>query len=961
MLTKDGLKSEFAKQWKKHYQIELFRQKGFIRKACLHCGTHFWTLDPDRKLCGSPPCENYGFIGRPITKVRWDYVTAWREFEKFFRKNGHAGIPRYPVIDRWRPDLYFTIASIQDFQRIDGGSVVMEYPADPLVVPQVCLRFNDIENVGVTGRHHTCFIMGGQHSFGKYWKDRTIELNFEFINRVMGVPEKEITYTEDCWSMPDFSQFGPSLETFSRGLELANSVFSQFSAAGSASGYKELPQKVVDVGWGHERLVWFTNGTTTGYDAVFEPVIGWMLKKTGLKETGIFSKYSVLAGSLTTDEVKDMAKMRAKVAASLGISVGELNGIVEPMQALFAIADHAKTLLFAVADGGIPSNVGGGYNLRVLLRRSLSFMEDHEFGFDLLDIAGLHTRQLKPLFPDLKEGLEPLARVLSVEKSRYRTTAQKAAGIVQKELARGKPGRKTLARLYTSNGIAPEDVQHMARERGIEVNVPDDFYTKITEEHMVNKKDVEERLKLKLDASRLPTTRRLYYEKPYQKDFSATIIKVIGDWVALDQTLFYPEGGGQPADKGAIDSDGKVFVVKDVQKIGDTVLHRIPGSGLKANQRVRGRIDWNHRYVLMKMHTATHVLAGVTRKIMGRHIWQAGAQKGLKSSRLDLTHYERFMPEDLERIEKEANRVIGAELKVTTKFYPRKDAESKYGFVLYQGGASPGKDVRVVSVRGLDVEACGGTHLANTKEIGKFKIIRAERIQDGINRIVFTTSDSAKEFSDTEMAIYAGTVKELSKVSKNTGHIKPAGNVSKEISGATLILSVEPSILRQTTEKFSSEIMENQDKIKELSEELGLAKKTEDPLPKKPMSLTQAVKAMFGFWKSQRKEIERMVNEKAKLRVQGLKAKAKNNLICEIVKADRRELIEMAAGLSSQDPRLTVILANRDGDVVGISKTEDMGKAVRDLCRKAGGSGGGKPGFAQGKADPAELVKIMTN
>jgi alanyl-tRNA synthetase len=964
MLTKQGLKQQFAKEWKKHYQIGLFRDKGFMRKECPHCGQHFWTLDPDRKSCGTPPCENYGFIGKPITKVKWDYVTAWKAFEKFFKKNAHTSVPRYPVIDRWRPDLYFTIASIQDFQRIDSGSVVMEYPADPLVVPQVCLRFNDIENVGVTGRHHTSFIMPGQHSFGNYWKDRTIELNFRFINQVMGVPEREITYLEDMWSMPDFSQFGPSLETFSRGLELVNSVFSQFTASSPiASSYKDLPHKVVDVGWGHERLVWFSNGTTTGYDAVFEPVIKWMMKKTGIKETSLFNKYSVLAGSLTVDEVKDMAKMREKVAREIGVSVKELNSIVEPMQALYAIADHAKTLLFAVTDGGIPSNVGGGYNLRVVLRRSLSFMEDHKFDFGLEDIAELHAKQLRSMFPELGKGLDPLSKVLDVESRRYKTTAKKAISIVQKELTKGARAldEKALIRLYTSNGIAPEDVQHIAKEKGIEIKAPEEFYTKITEQHMANEKAKEEAGKeaLKLNISGLKATRRIYYEKPYQQEFKAKVVKVLGDWVILDQTCFYPEGGGQPADKGRLIVNGRHLEVKDVQKIGTVVVHKVPRSGLKPGQDILGKIDWEHRYALMKMHTSTHVLAGVARQIIGGHIWQAGAQKGRKASRLDLTHYERFSQEELKRIEKIVNSVIMKGIPVSTKFYPRKEAEAKYGFVLYQGGASPGKDVRVVSVKGLDVEACGGTHLANTKEIGTFKIIRAERIQDGVNRIEFATSDSAERVESSQLKIFTGTGNALINISNKSKYIKTPKDISGAILYAANELSVEPAILQPTVEKFGDEIKENQKKIDQLSDELDLKVKKEDPLKSKPKTLPEAVKNIFNFWKTQKKEIERMTKEKAKKQASLLVSKAKNNRISDIVKADRKELIAMAGDLINQNPKLTVVLANPAGDVVGMSKTEDMAKTIQVLCKKAGGSGGGKPGFAQGKADPSKLVKMM--
>ncbi|RLI98299.1 MAG: alanine--tRNA ligase [Candidatus Aenigmatarchaeota archaeon] len=954
MLTKDGLKKEFSRDWKQHYQVGLFMEKGFVRKKCQHCGKHFWTLDPDRKSCGSPPCDNYSFIGNPATKVKWDYVEAWKNFEKFFKKHSHASVPRYPVIDRWRPDLYFTIASIQDFQRIDGNSVVMEYPSDPLVVPQVCLRFNDIPNVGVTGRHHTCFIMPGQHSFGEYWKDRTIELNYKFINGVMGVPEKDITYTEDMWAMPDFSQFGPCLETFSRGLELVNSVFSQFTASGS--GYKELPQKVVDVGWGHERLVWFSNGTTTGYDAVFEPVMKWMLKKTGIKETGIFNRYSVLAGSLTVDEVDDMQAMRKKVADQIGTSVKELNSIVEPMQAMYAIADHAKSLLFAVTDGGIPSNVGGGYNLRVILRRSLSFMDEHGFGFDLNDVAEMHAKQLRPMFPELKDGLDPLAKVLDVEEGRYRRTSKKAVSIVRKELSKG-IGEDDLVRLYTSNGISPEEVQKIAKENGKDVMVPDDIYSKITDQHMTGEKGAEKQHSM--DVSGIPATKRLYYDDPYMKEFKAKVLKSVGEWIALDKTCFYPEGGGQPPDRGILLHEGKEFKVTDVQKIGEVIMHKIPGMRAKEGMMVDGMIDWDRRYTLMKMHSATHVLAGVTRNVIGGHIWQAGAQKGLKSSRLDLTHYERFTDGELSKIEKEVNAVIMRGLEISTRFYPRSEAESRYGFVLYQGGASPGKEVRVVSVKGLDVEACAGTHLSNTREIGKFKIIRSERIQDGVNRIEYAVSGSAEEFAKEEKALFDRVKSMMVALSKEVESIKETADISEELSKTADVFSVDAKSLPQTMQKFAKEIAQNQRKISKLSDELGLEKKPEKPLDGPANSMHEAAARIFEFWKSQRKEIDRMAKEKAKHESESLLSKARDNTIFEVLSLGRKELIETAGRLIDADPRLTVILANQAGDIVGMSKSRDMSREIKEICQKAGGSGGGRKEFAQGRVELSKLIKVM--
>jgi alanine--tRNA ligase len=661
MFTKESLKREFSKDWKKHYELEIFKEKGFHRRACKTCKKHFWTLDEKRNTCGDPPCQKYEFIGKPITKKKLDYVQTWREFEAFFRKNGHASVPRYPVIDRWRPDLFFTMASIQDFQRIDQGNMVFEYPAKDLVVPQMCLRFNDIPNVGVTGRHHTSFIMSGQHSFGGYWKDRCIELNFRFLTEVMGIPERELTYKEDIWTMPDFSAFGPCIETFSKGLELVNSVFMQFTK--TRNSYKELPLKVIDVGWGHERLAWFSQGTPTGYDAVFEPVIKFMRKETGLHDSQQLKDYARLAGNLNFDEAKDLKKSRQSIARRLGLTVKELHDLIEPMQALYAIADHTKTLLFAASDGGIPSNTGGGYNLRVLLRRALSFIKEFGFPFELERIAQLHSKQLHPLFPELSRSLDLFSKILEVEKERYNSTLHRAGNLVHRELKKGKISQETLTRLYTSNGIPPEMVEKEAKKQGIPFEIPPDFYVKITDQHMVGEKEKEEDA-VKLDTSDLPKTQLLYYETPYEKEFEAAVIKRFGPWVILDKTLFYPEGGGQPGDLGMLISGKNQYPVTNVQKIGDVIIHRV--DGVKANELVKGRINWEHRHQLMKMHTATHIIAGSVRKIVGKHTWQAGAQKGLASSRIDLTHYQAFTKDEVVRIEKLANEMVSKNERIHT-------------------------------------------------------------------------------------------------------------------------------------------------------------------------------------------------------------------------------------------------------------------------------------------------------
>ena len=972
-MTKDTLMERFRKSPERYWKVELFEREGFERKKCTSCGKFFWTLDPDRKLCGDPPCENYGFIGNPITKQKWDYVQAWKAFERFFTKRGHTSVPRYPVIDRWRPDLFFTIASIQDFQRLDKGNMVFEYPANPLVVPQVCLRFPDIQNVGVTGRHHTSFVMAGQHAFGHpkdgYFKERCLDLNFEFLNRVMGIPKRELVYVESLWAMPDLSAFGPSMETLSRGLELVNSVFMQFTKTGSS--FSELPIKVIDVGWGHERLVWFSQGTHTGYDAVFGPVITDLKKRAGLRDSELLERYSVLAGNLDIDEARNITKIREAVAKQLGVSAKQLAELIEPSQALYAITDHIKTLLFAITDGGIPSNVGGGYNLRVLVRRMLSFINDFSFDIDPVRVAELHIKHLKPMFPELSSGLDNFSRIIDTERERYEKTLEKTGILIQRELSsgKGKIDSSTMVRLYTSNGITPELFERVAREQGVDFSLPEDFYSSLTKEHLSGENKQKEDA-LRVDVSGIPKTRTLFYEKPYQKEFKARVVARLGSWVVLDRTLFYAEGGGQLSDRGTLWQGDRDFNIIDVQKLEDVILHKLDKPGkLRKGDAVSGEIDWERRLTLMKMHTCTHLVAGAARKIIGSHIWQAGAKKDLNSSRIDLTHYKAFTQEELHDIERLANDMVKKNQTVKSEFMPRGEAEKAYGFTLYQGGASPGRMIRVVNTaNGFDVEACGGTHLNNTGEIGLIKIIRTERIQDGVNRLEYTCGKPAFSYLSDQESIAREIIHALSETplaAKAVQSLKTGGDVSGDIQAASSVLSVEPRTLSSTFKRFIKELQDDHEHLNQLRVAVKLEPK---PLEqetfflnqsRRPQSISDLAEQVFAIWKNQKKALESMTEQSARHNASMLITKARAGRVLEVIPGDRKTLIEMANQALKISPKLTVILANQAGDMISMSRTGDASQALKEILDKTGGSGGGNKELAQGKTELSKLMKFI--
>lgn len=283
-LTKDELKNQFRKKWKKHYDLEVLKKYGFQRQRCKKCGKMFWAQEK-QDFCGDSSCVGYQFIGNPSGK-KHSYIDAWKTIEKYFIKTKpeHKSIYTYPSVARWRDDLYFTIASISDFQPyVVTGEV--KPPGNPLVVPQTCIRFGDLSNVGVTGRHMTSFTMIGQHAFNTkktglfYWKNEALNHDINML-KAFGIKEKEISFIEDVWM--GGGNFGPSIEFFVKGMEIGNCVFMQYQFMPDGSS-KELDTKVIDMGAGLERFAWVTQGTATVYEPAYDFVLKNMIKQAGLK------------------------------------------------------------------------------------------------------------------------------------------------------------------------------------------------------------------------------------------------------------------------------------------------------------------------------------------------------------------------------------------------------------------------------------------------------------------------------------------------------------------------------------------------------------------------------------------------------------------------------------------------------------------------------------------------------
>jgi alanyl-tRNA synthetase len=731
-LDKNQILKEFSADPDRYYKVKLFEEQGFIRKACTKCGRFFWTLDANRTLCPDDGTDTYSFIGDPPTTKRFDYTQSWKQVEEFFVKNNHTSVSRYPVVCRWRDDLYFTIASVVDFQRVMGSKVVFEFPANPLVVPQTCLRFNDLENVGVTGRHFSSFCMIGQHSIpenGGYWKDECVDLDFRLLTQQFGIKKEEVVFVEDVWS--GGGSFGSSLEYFVRGLELGNAVFTEFQ--GELGQHTTLDQKIIDMGAGLERFAWITNGTPTAYDCCFGPVNQILFEKIGIDSDSEMLKKYFTEIAREIDHFDDLNQVRRLAVKSAGITEDQVNKIITPLEGMYLIADHLRTLIFAIADGALPSNVGGGYNLRMMLRRINGTINQLNLKLDIDELIDAHIDYLKDTYPELDEKREDVKTILKLESSRYEESKIHMKKKAEKIREKGAPSVNELITLYESDGITPEYL----KEIDAISEIPSQFYSKLSDLHQSEKKKAITELPLE----ELPETETLFY-KDDPMEFEAKVIKVLGDQVVLDRTSFYARGGGQEPDLGTISE----FNVVNVDKHANIIVHKLEGGVPKEGDTVSCKVDETRRANITKNHTSTHIINVSSRGVLGSWIWQHSAFKDDDHARLDITHHSSLTDEQVKQIEDAANQMVKENYPVNIDYYDRGTAEQKYGFKIYQGGVVPVKSVRIVSIEDKDIEACGGTHVKKTGDIELIKITKTKRIQDGVVRIEFVSGPTAFQY-----------------------------------------------------------------------------------------------------------------------------------------------------------------------------------------------------------------------
>ena len=897
----------------KECDLKFFHSNDYIRKKCPKCKAFFWTLDKSQDLCGDKSCVEFSFIGNPFGKKKLSLSEVRESFLSFFEDNNHSRLcypetfERCPVIARWRSDIYLTIASIADFQpHVTSGEVPP--PANPLVISQPCIRLNDLEEIGISGRHLSMFEMMGHHAFNKntdeiYWKEQTVDFCDKYFVNNIGIPREKISYKEQLWF--GGGNAGPCLEVLAGGLEIATLVFmnmkedinGDFEIEGKK--YSPNPLNIVDTGYGLERISWITQGTPTVYETVFPDVIKW---------------------------IKDNSQNK------------------KDMTSIYSLADHSKCLAFMLGDGIVPSNVKSGYLARLIIRRSLRFMKKLGLKNSLKEIVDLHLNNLDKDFPSLKKHKKQIDEILSIETKRFFETLSKGEGLIRRIISeKGKINTDSLISLYDTHGMPPDEVKKIAEKEGIKVDIPKNFDSMIAELHSHEKVTVKEIEKKSI----LPETLTLYSQNHYTKEFDAKILwhkKLDGETeIILDKTAFYPEGGGQPSDIGFLQSNGEKIQVKSARKDGNSIIHTLIGS-LKTGDKVHGLIDWDHRYMLMKHHTGTHLVNGALRQILGEHVWQAGSQLGVNEARFDFSHYKPLSDKDIKSIEKKANEFIKQSVDVQKKVLDRNTAEKKFGFRLYQGGVPPGNAIKVLNIPGVDVEACGGTHLNNTSEVEKIRILKVERIQDGVNRVVFAAGKMADVFQKEEQALFG----KITVLLKPYYDIEKMDDVSRQLREISKIFSVPTSQLENTINRFIRE---------------GKPKKEARIVD----DLIQAGRLLFDEWKKTQKSMKRVsTDEVEQFKQQAIKVDDTGVKLVTGISGSDATVVAGAITVEDNwvvhiyDGKKLVSMASENVDI-------DLREIAPEIGKILGGSGGGRAKMTQcggpnkDKIDEAlEKARILT-
>ena len=562
-----------------YFPIKTLESYGFKRYKCSKSNTMFWSTQK-RDICGDiSVIGEYSFIDDKITDVKMSFSEVWLNWKKFIESRGYLAVKRFPCVARWRDDLDFNIASIIGFQPYVTKGLVSP-PSKLVSIPQNCLRFLDIENVGITGRHHTSYTMIGQLAFTKpeeYNQEKYFKDLLDFFLEVCLIPIDKIIIHEDAWL--GGGDCGASLEFFVGGLEIANQVYMWYDMIGAKDikDIKPLKLKVLDMGMGQERVAWLLSNEKNSYESSMKKACDYLFEKTKTeKNDKVFEEFSKYSGTLNFDEVDDIDLEWEKISKKLNVDKLVLKDKIDKIVGIYSIADHTRTLLYALSDGALPSNVKGGYNLRIILRRCLEFITKFNWEIDLNDVIKIHSEELKNQYEELKNSLENIKKIIDYEKEKYKEHKEKVSNKL-KNIKQNLEDNDFI-KYYISDGITPEEIKDFFKQKSIEIKTPSNFFSKVSLyfESQKSEKEVNEKNKFLDYIKGVSKTELIYYEDMYK--YNLENVKVLKEfkldnknYIILDKTIFYPKGGGQMWDLGEIENKK----VLEVFKIEEVVIHRV--------------------------------------------------------------------------------------------------------------------------------------------------------------------------------------------------------------------------------------------------------------------------------------------------------------------------------------------------------------------------------------------------
>ena len=853
-------------------------------------------------------------------------------FKRYFEEHGHHIVPSAPMVIKDDPTLMFTNAGMNQFKDIILGNKDAQWRrvADSQKCLRVSGKHNDLEEVGHDTYHHTMFEMLGNWSFGDYFKHEAIDWSWDLLVNVLKIDPKLLYATvfegderiglgrddeaagyweahlpkdhiingnahDNFWEMGDTGPCGPCSEIHidlrsedekavvpgaelvnkdnPQVIEIWNLVFMQYNRKVDGS-LEPLPNKVIDTGMGLERLCMVLQGKKSNYDTdVFQPLIG-------------------------------------KLGEMCGKKYGDSNDVDIAMR---VVADHVRTIAFSVADGQLPSNAKAGYVIRRILRRAVrygyTFLGFREaFMYRLIDtlIDGMGDA-----YPEIKAQADLIKHVTKEEEDAFLRTLETGMKLIEKVIADTKAAGKTVVdgkeafTLYDTFGFPLDLTELILRENGMTVN-EEEFNVEMQKQKQRARNaaavEATDWVELKDGVTEFVgydltecDVNILRYRKVTQKNKSFY-------QVVLDRTPFYAEMGGQVGDRGTLTLGDEVIEVTDTKRENNLPVHITAKLPSDVNATLHAAIDLKARHATECNHTATHLLHAALRQVLGTHVEQKGSYVDPVSLRFDFSHFRKVTPEEIRQVEHLANQMIrDAMPREEHREVPIEEAKQMGAMALF--GEKYGDRVRVIKY-GDSVELCGGTHVANSGNIGMVRIVSESSIAAGIRRIEAVTGARVEEMLDT--------------VQDTLGHIKEMLNNAPDA-----IVALQKS----------------------LAENADLKKQVDD-----------FMKQRIAILSKQLQDEGKVMNGIKVIMLRGNRLPDVVKGVALAIKADCPEATAFLAATEHEGkPMLTVMLSE---DLVKAGK--NAGNIVRGAAKAIQGGGGGQPHFAQaGGRNPQGLDDAM--